>query len=117
MVGFMEHHMEHHHTIARAMTALRHPRRVALFEILEGADATGLRFEDMLDRSGLSISTLRHHLRPMQSASLVVRERRGRNIYFRLNGRQVGATNAALAKRMSRVPHTPPRRRSETPLN
>lgn len=62
--------------IAREMTALSHPRRVAIFDVLNEAER-GLSFEELLARAQLSASTLSHHLRPMRAAGLVASRRKG----------------------------------------
>lgn len=105
--------MDENDQIARAMTALSHPRRVQLFDILEDAGPRGVGFEDLLKRTKFNISTLRHHLRPMQAAGLVVRRRKGVNIVFRLQGHAVLATAENVARRLADIP--PARARAEAP--
>ena len=103
--------------IAAAMTALSHPRRVALFTILEDAGPPGLGFDELLKRSKLSISTLRHHLRPMQAAGLVVRRRKGVNVVFRLHGQAVRRSADLVVQRLAAIPPSPRGGLSPPPLN
>ena len=89
--------------IARAMTALSHPRRVAIFEALETAGSGGLGFEPLMERTRLQPSTLRHHLRPMTAAGLVVSTRRGLNVFYRLSGAEVLGVTSGVSARLSAV--------------
>ena len=93
--------------IARAMTALSHPRRVSIFEALESAGPSGLGFEPLLQTTGLQPSTLRHHLRPMLAVGLVASSRRGLNVYYRLNGTEVLGVTSAISARLSALSATP----------
>ena len=67
--------------IAAAMKALSHPRRVRIFRILNAAPE-GLPYSSLLERAGLSIATLNHHLKLMRSAKLVATRRRGANVLY-----------------------------------
>ena len=69
--------------VAAAMNALAHQRRVVIFEILRNA-ADGLPYGALLERAGLSLSTLNHHLGPMRAAGLVVTRRKGHEVIYRL---------------------------------
>ncbi|MEO1614012.1 MAG: winged helix-turn-helix domain-containing protein [Pseudomonadota bacterium] len=69
--------------IAREMTALSHPRRVAIFTVLNEADR-GLSFEELMARTKLSTSTLSHHLRPMKAAGLIASRRQGARVSMTL---------------------------------
>lgn len=71
--------------IATAMTALSHPRRVAIFTALAKAP-DGLSFEELLNITGFSVSTLTHHLRPMKTARLVASRRVRRRVSLRISG-------------------------------
>ena len=73
-----------HVEIARAMTALSHPRRLAILEHLVGAKPKALNFAELMKKTGLTKSTLNHHLEPMQAAGLVVRTLHGPNAVFSL---------------------------------
>lgn len=69
--------------IAAAMKALSHPRRVRIFRILNAAPE-GLPFSSLLERAGLSIATLNHHLKLMRAAKVVATRRRGVHVLYRL---------------------------------
>ena len=69
--------------VAAAMNALAHQRRVLIFEILRSAP-NGLPYGGLLELTGLSLSTLNHHLRPMRAAGLVVTRRKGHEVIYRL---------------------------------
>ena len=69
-------------SVAAAMNALAHPRRMLVFDTLTAAP-DGLCYGDLLERTGLAISTLNHHLRPMRAASLVATRRKGKEVIYR----------------------------------
>ena len=96
--------------IARAMNALSHPRRVKLFMLLEKVGTSGIGFDELLRKSGFGITVLRHHLRPMQAAGLVVRRREGVRVVFRLNGRSFRSTVDDISGRLA---HVRPAQRSQ----
>lgn len=76
------------------MTALSHPRRVAIFDQLRATPA--MTFEQLRSATRLSASTLNHHLDPMQAAGLVIRRLKGPTAVFRLR-------EAALARAVAHV--------------
>lgn len=92
------------HRIARAMTALSHPRRVAIFQALKTAGAQGLSVPELLAEARLRPSTLTHHLKPMFAAGLVRRRRMGLPIRLYLDGRAVGPVIADVAARIALAP-------------
>ena len=83
-----DHAKRNRETIAETMTALSHPRRVAIFEALRSAP-DGLSFEDLLAKTDLSVSTLTHHLRPMKTAGLVASRRQRKRVALRIDGRRM----------------------------
>ena len=89
--------------IARAMTALSHPRRVAIFEVLENAGSRGLGVEELMRSAGLRPSTLNHHLRPMIAAGLVRKTRVGLPTRLQLDGAAARNIVAEMATRMARA--------------
>ena len=89
--------------ISRAMTALSHPRRVAIMSALEESGPEGLGFNALMEQTELQASTLRHHLRPMERAGLVVRRRKGAIVRFHLHGMAVMDATASVAKRLSAI--------------
>ena len=89
--------------ISRAMSALSHPRRVAIMSALEETGAGGLGFSGLTERTGIQASTLRHHLRPMEEAGLVVRTRKGAVVRYHLHGMAVIDAASGVAKRLSAI--------------
>jgi DNA-binding transcriptional ArsR family regulator len=63
--------------------ALAHPMRRRIVDVLkrEGELAAG----DLSDRFSLPKPTMSHHLGVLVAAGLIDRERRGRNLYYRIN--------------------------------
>ena len=109
--------MDKTRTIASVMNALSHPRRIALFDILEEAGPKGVGFESLLKSTKFTATTLRHHLRPMQAAGLVIRRREGVNVIFRLHGREAQSVTEDLTRRLSRIPPAAKPRAEPPPLN
>jgi DNA-binding transcriptional ArsR family regulator len=66
---------------ARALAALGHDARLAIFRLLVKAGDDGLRVGDIGQHLGLAPSTLAHHLSTLVDAGLVVQEKRGREVY------------------------------------
>ncbi len=66
---------------ARALAALGHDVRLAIFRLLVKAGDDGLRVGDIGQHLGLAPSTLAHHLSTLVDAGLVVQEKRGREVY------------------------------------
>ena len=87
--------------IAAAMTALSHPRRVAIFDALEARGGRGLGLEALLRETRFSLAALRHHLARMEAAGLVVRRRRGVAVHFTLASAPVLGVAATLVSRLS----------------
>jgi DNA-binding transcriptional ArsR family regulator len=68
---------------ARALAALGHDARLAIFRLLVKAGEEGLRVGEIGQHLGLAPSTLAHHLSTLTAAGLVVQERRGREVVNR----------------------------------
>lgn len=68
---------------ARALAALGHDARLAIFRLLVRAGHEGLRVGDIGAHTGLAPSTLAHHLSALVDAGLVVQDRRGREVFNR----------------------------------
>jgi DNA-binding transcriptional ArsR family regulator len=68
---------------ARALAALGHDARLAIFRLLVKAGEDGLRVGEIGQHLGLAPSTLAHHLSALTAAGLVVQERRGREVVNR----------------------------------
>lgn len=72
-------------TYARALAALGHEARLSLFRLLVKAGDRGLRVGDLGDHLDMPASTLAHHLSALVDAGLVVQERRGREVWNRVD--------------------------------
>jgi DNA-binding transcriptional ArsR family regulator len=70
---------------ARALAALGHDARLAIFRLLVKAGEEGLRVGDIGEHLGLAPSTLAHHLSTLTAAGLVLQERRGREVVNRVD--------------------------------
>lgn len=65
---------------ASAFAALGSEQRLTVLRILVRAGSEGLRMGELGQRSGISGSTLTHHLKILAGAGLVTQEKRGRSI-------------------------------------
>lgn len=70
---------------ARALAALGHDARLSIFRLLVKAGDDGLRVGDIGDLLGLAPSTLAHHLSSLVDAGLVLQDRRGREVFNRVD--------------------------------
>ncbi len=70
---------------ARALAALGHDARLSIFRLLVKAGDDGLRVGDIGAHLDLAPSTLAHHLSTLVDAGLVVQERRGREVFNRVD--------------------------------
>ena len=70
---------------ARALAALGHDARLSIFRLLVKAGDEGLRVSDIGDHLGFAPSTLAHHLSALVDAGLVVQEKRGREVFNRVD--------------------------------
>jgi DNA-binding transcriptional ArsR family regulator len=70
---------------ARALAALGHDARLAIFRLLVRAGGGGLNVGDIGAHLGLAPSTLAHHLSVLVAAGLVVQERQGREVRNRVD--------------------------------
>lgn len=68
---------------ARALAALGHDARLAIFRLLVRAGEEGMRVGDIGAHLGLAPSTLAHHLSALVDAGLVRQERQGREVINR----------------------------------
>ncbi|WP_296763518.1 metalloregulator ArsR/SmtB family transcription factor [Sediminimonas sp.] len=66
---------------ARALAALGHDARLAIFRLLVKAGEDGLRVGEIGEHLGLAPSTLAHHLSTLVDAGLVVQEKQGREVF------------------------------------
>lgn len=72
-------------TTARALAALGHDARLSIFRLLVRAGEDGLRVGDIGAHLGLAPSTLAHHLSTLVDAGLVLQDRRGREVFNRVD--------------------------------
>jgi DNA-binding transcriptional ArsR family regulator len=70
---------------ARALAALGHDARLSIFRLLVKAGDDGLRVSDIGDHLGLAPSTLAHHLSSLVDAGLVLQDKRGREVFNRVD--------------------------------
>jgi DNA-binding transcriptional ArsR family regulator len=70
---------------ARALAALGHDARLSIFRMLVKAGADGLRVGDIAQHLGFAPSTLAHHLSTLVDAGLVVQDKRGREVFNRVD--------------------------------
>lgn len=72
-------------TNARALAALGHDARLSIFRLLVKAGDDGLRVSDIGDHLGIAPSTLAHHLSTLVEAGLVAQDKRGREVFNRVD--------------------------------
>lgn len=70
---------------ARALAALGHDARLSIFRLLVKAGDEGLRVGDIGALLGLAPSTLAHHLSMLVEAGLALQDRRGREVFNRVD--------------------------------
>ena len=72
---------------ANLFKGLAHPVRVRVLEVLSASDEVAV--SELLDDTGLEASHLSQHLSVLRRHNLVVAERRGSQVYYRLAHPQV----------------------------
>lgn len=90
----MDHDLPLH---ARALAALGHEARLAVFRLLVRAGRDGLSVGDLVSRMDLPASSLSHHLRALVAAGLVAQERRGRLVINRADFEAMNRTVGFLS--------------------
>lgn len=70
---------------ARALAALGHDARLSIFRLLVKAGDGGLRVSDIGVHLALAPSTLAHHLSTLVDAGLVLQDKRGREVFNRVD--------------------------------
>ena len=88
--------------LAAVFSALGDPIRLRLLGLLAGAPGGAVCVCDLVPAVGRSQPTVSHHLRILGEAGLVVAERRGKWVWYSVNGQQLDALRSALG----RVPFT-----------
>ncbi len=71
--------------LAALFNALAHPRRQMLFQIMQNAGREGLAFHQLMQRTGLTPTTLAFHLKKMQEGRIVKRKIKGVETWLSLN--------------------------------
>lgn len=74
-----------HSSTARALAALGHDSRLAIFRLLVRAGEDGLTVGEIAQHLDMPASTLAHHLGALVDAGLVIQERKGRQIVSRVD--------------------------------
>ena len=69
--------------IARALAALGHEARLAIYRLLVRAGDEGLNVGEIAAHLDMPASTLAHHLSSLVAAGLVIQERHGREVVNR----------------------------------
>src|SRR3546814_7960903 len=72
--------MSQNAAIARALAALGHEARLAIYRLLVRAGEEGLNVGEIAAHLKMPASTLAHHLSTLVAAGLVIQERRGREV-------------------------------------
>ncbi|WP_424944319.1 ArsR/SmtB family transcription factor [Aliiroseovarius crassostreae] len=70
--------------IATSLTALSHPRRMAVFRLLAAQPKAEMPFQSIQAATKLRTTPLVHHLREMEKAWLITRQRKGKETYYQL---------------------------------
>jgi DNA-binding transcriptional ArsR family regulator len=82
--------------IARALAALGHEARLAIFRLLVRAGDDGLNVGEIAAHLDMPASTLAHHLSALVGAGLVIQERQGREVVNRADYDAMNRTVAFL---------------------
>lgn len=89
-------------TTARTARALFGRTRLAVLAALYGASDDGLRLRDLFRRARVGVGAVQRELERLRAAGLVVRERRGREVHYRVNSAAPGAAELrALMRRIA----------------
>ena len=80
--------------VAVRLKALADPTRLRLMSILFGSE--GVCTRDLAPAVGLTEATISHHLGQLRKAGLVVGERRGMNVYYRVQRESLDALIAVF---------------------
>ncbi|MDQ1392410.1 MAG: ArsR family transcriptional regulator, arsenate/arsenite/antimonite-responsive transcriptional [Acidimicrobiaceae bacterium] len=85
--------------LARGFAALADPARLQILSILAGAPAGEVCVCEFVEPLGKSQPTVSHHLKVLSDAHLVVGDRRGKWVWYRIVPDRLEALRAALAPR------------------
>jgi ArsR family transcriptional regulator, arsenate/arsenite/antimonite-responsive transcriptional repressor len=70
---------------AKALAALGHDMRLAIFRLLVKVGDEGLRVGDIIAHLDLAPSTLAHHLSTLVDAGLVIQDKQGREVFNKVD--------------------------------
>lgn len=70
---------------AKALGALGHDMRLAIFRLLVKVGEEGLRVGDIIEHLDLAPSTLAHHLSALVDAGLVIQDKQGREVFNKVD--------------------------------
>jgi len=82
--------------LARSFAALADPARLRILSLLASADAGEVCACDLVAPVGRSQPTVSHHLKVLTEAGLIIGEKRGRWIWYRVVPEQLGRLRDAL---------------------
>lgn len=85
-----------HRAQARALAALGHEARLAIYRLLVRAGPDGLKVGEIGAHLGMAPSTLAHHLSSLVEAGLVAQARQGREVVNRADFRAMNGLVAFL---------------------
>jgi ArsR family transcriptional regulator len=83
--------------LAHAFAALADPGRLRLLSLLAAAPAGEVCACNLVEPLGKSQPTVSHHLKVLTEAGLIVGDKRGRWIWYRVVAERIQALRAALA--------------------
>jgi ArsR family transcriptional regulator, arsenate/arsenite/antimonite-responsive transcriptional repressor len=84
-------------TLADGFAALGDPVRLQLLGLIAGGEDDGVCVCDLVEPVGKSQPTVSHHLKTLRDANLIVGDRRGTWVYYRIVPEQLALLRAALA--------------------
>jgi ArsR family transcriptional regulator len=82
--------------LARGFAALADPARLRVLSLLASAEAGEVCACDLVEPVGRSQPTVSHHLKVLSEAGLIVGEKRGRWIWYRVVREQIATLRSAL---------------------
>lgn len=88
--------MSQNATIARALAALGHEARLAIYRLLVRTGEQGLKVGEIAAHLKMPASTLAHHLSTLVAAGLVIQDRQGREVVNRVDYAAMRRTVAFL---------------------
>ena len=83
--------------LARGFAALADPARLRVLSLLASAEAGEVCACDLVEPVGRSQPTVSHHLKVLAEAGLIVGDKRGRWIWYRVVPERLAQLRAALA--------------------